>query len=247
MTDRILREGLRPFDLEDTVNNIFEVDSFQSKMGEDRDVCVLSFRVKDRNPARDMMDFIEKSYNFVLDADVSAGEDRNGNYHVFVEIARNKELSKQINEILNGVEKLTGINDWKFRIHKSFKSHDLSEENLSIIPNSAESYDSMLETIRVESIQKFFSKTYKENLLVEGDEITLIKPFGIKLSFSLVNFGKSDEIQKKISETIKLDSKSMAEVMWLTKVLGNFNISKYGNEYTLENGKDTMIIKMETL
>jgi hypothetical protein len=247
MTERILREGLRPYDLEDTVHHIFEIDSFKSKMGDDRDVCVLSFKVKDRNPARDMMEFIEKGYNFVLDADVSAGEDRNGNYHVFVELERKNELPRQIKEITDGIKKLTRIEDWKFRFHKNFKSYDLNEENLSIIPQSSDSYDSMLENVRVESIQKFFSKTYKEDLLVEGDAITLLKPFGINFKFNIVDFGKSDEIQTKISETIKMDTKSMAEVMWLTKVLGDFNISKYGNEYTLENGKDTMIIKMENL
>lgn len=247
MTERILREGLRPYDLEDTVHNIFEVDAFRSKMGDDRDVCVISFKVKDRNPARDMMEFIEKGYNYVLDADVSAGEDRNGNYHVFVELPRKKELPQQIKEITDGIKKLTRIDDWKFRFYKSFKSYDLNEENLSIIPQSSDSYDAMLENVRVESIQKFFSKTYKENLMVEGDQITLSKPFGISLKFSVVDFGKADEIEKKISETIKMDTKSMAEVMWLTKVLGDFNISKYGDEYTLENGKDAMIIKMENL
>ena len=43
---------------------------------------------------------------------------------------------------------------------------------------------------------------------------------------------------------MKLDNKSMAEVMWLTKVLGDFNISKYGDEFVLEDGKRTMIISI---
>jgi hypothetical protein len=245
MTERILREGLRPNDLEDMVFNIFEVDAFQSKMGEDRDVCVLSFKVKDRGPARDMMEFIEKGYNFVLDADVSAGEDRHGNYHVFVEVPRGQRLPQYIKDITEGVKRLTGITEWKFRHYKSFKSHDLSEDNLAIIPQTPTDYDMMLENIRVESIQKFFSKTYKEEMVVEGNTVTINKPFGVKFSFNVVNFGKHDEIQKNITETFKLDTKSMAEVMWLTKVLGDFNISKYGNQFVLEDGKKTMIISME--
>jgi hypothetical protein len=245
MTERILREGLRPNDLEDMVFNIFEVDAFQSKMGEDRDVCVLSFKVKDRGPARDMMEFIEKGYNFVLDADVSAGEDRHGNYHVFVEVPRGQRLPQYIKDITEGVKRLTGITEWKFRHYKSFKSHDLSEDNLAIIPQTPTDYDMMLENIRVESIQKFFSKTYKEEMVVEGNTVTINKPFGVKFSFNVVNFGKHDEIQKNITETFKLDTKSMAEVMWLTKVLGDFNISKYGDQFVLEDGKKTMIITME--
>ena len=69
-----LNEGLRSNDLKDMVRNVFNIDTHRSKMGEDRDVCVLSFTVKDRNPAKDLMEFIEKGYNFVLDADVSSGE-----------------------------------------------------------------------------------------------------------------------------------------------------------------------------
>jgi hypothetical protein len=245
MTERILREGLRPNDLEDLVYNIFEIDAFRSKMGDDRDVCVLSFKVKDRNPAKDMMEFIEKGFNYVLDSDVSAGEDRKGDYHVFVELPRKRELPNHIKEITDGIKKLTGISEWKFRFYKNFKSYDLNEENLSIVPSTAESYDSMLETIRVESIQKFFSKTYKETMVVEGNRVTIQKPFGVKFSFDLLNFGKSNEVHTKIAEAMKLDTKSMAEVMWLTKVLGDFNISKYGNEFVLEDGKNTMIIKME--
>jgi hypothetical protein len=245
MTQRLLREGLRPNDLEDMVFNIFEVDAFQSKMGEDRDVCVLSFKVKDRGPARDMMEFIEKGYSFVLDADVSAGEDRHGNYHVFVEVPRGQRLPQYIKDITEGVKRLTGITEWKFRHYKSFKSHDLSEDNLAIIPQTPTDYDMMLENIRVESIQKFFSKTYKEEMVVEGNTVTINKPFGVKFSFNVVNFGKHDEVQKNITETFKLDTKSMAEVMWLTKVLGDFNISKYGDQFVLEDGKKTMIITME--
>lgn len=87
MTD-YLTEGLRPFELEDLVYPIFEVDTYRSKMGEDQDVCVISFHVKDRAPANDLMEFIEKGYSFVLDADVSSGENSRGEYHVFVEVSR---------------------------------------------------------------------------------------------------------------------------------------------------------------
>jgi hypothetical protein len=103
----------------------------------------------------------------------------------------------------------------------------------------------MVENIRVESIKRFFSKTFKNELIIEGNKITVLKPFGSKLSFSLVEFGKIDDLQVKITETVKIDTKSMAEVMWLTKVLGDFNITKYGDQFVLEDGKKSMIIKME--
>ena len=84
MNNQQLNEGLRPLDLKEMVYPTFEVDTYRSKMGEDRDVCVISFQVTDRAPAKDLMEFIEKGYHFVLDSDVSSGENEKGEYSVFV-------------------------------------------------------------------------------------------------------------------------------------------------------------------
>ena len=110
-----LNEGLRPDDLQEMVHPIFEVDTFSSKMGEDQDVCVVSFKVKDRSPAKDLMEFIEKGYDFVLDSDISSGEDNNGEYSVFVELSRIPKLAEQIKELTYVVRKLTGLDDFKFK------------------------------------------------------------------------------------------------------------------------------------
>jgi hypothetical protein len=241
-----INEGLRPNDLVDMVFDNFEVDSFKSKMGEDRDVCVVSFKARERGPAKDMMEFIEKGYGFVLDADVSAGEDKDGMYHIFVELKRTPAVYEHIQELLDGVKRLTNIAEWKFKYHKNNRFQSLDEQSLrSLIPGTPDAYDMMVENIRVESIKRFFSKTFKNELIIEGNKITVLKPFGSKLSFSLVEFGKIDDLQVKITETVKIDTKSMAEVMWLTKVLGDFNITKYGDQFVLEDGKKSMIIKME--
>ena len=61
--NKVLEEGLRKHDLVDLVYPTFEVDKFRSKMGEDRDVCVVTFQAKDRYPARDLMEFIEKGFS----------------------------------------------------------------------------------------------------------------------------------------------------------------------------------------
>ena len=69
-----LFEGLRAGDLKDMVSNRVTIDQYKSKMGEDKSIVVLAFKVKDKFPAIDLMEFIEKGYNFVLDADMSSGE-----------------------------------------------------------------------------------------------------------------------------------------------------------------------------
>ena len=62
-------------------------------MGTDEDIIVLSFVVKDKSPAQDLMMFLESGYDFVLDADVSAGTMEDGEYLVFAEIERNADAN----------------------------------------------------------------------------------------------------------------------------------------------------------
>ena len=92
--------GLRQGDLKDMIYRIFEIDSFASKMGEDKDIVTLSFSIKEKEAATDLMNFIEKGYDFVLDADVTPGEQSDGTYKVFVELERARKIYDQIDEII---------------------------------------------------------------------------------------------------------------------------------------------------
>jgi len=58
--NRNLTEGLRSGDLKEFVSEVFTVDQFKSKMGEDSDIVVISFRVREKHPAMDLVEFIEK-------------------------------------------------------------------------------------------------------------------------------------------------------------------------------------------
>ena len=48
----LVKEGLQAGDLDGLVNKNFEVDKHKSKMGDDKDVCVLAFTVDGLEPAR---------------------------------------------------------------------------------------------------------------------------------------------------------------------------------------------------
>lgn len=239
MYNQQLNEGLRPLDLKDMVYPIIEVDTYRSKMGEDRDVCVLSFQASDRNPAKDMMEFIEKGYNFVLDADVSSGENSKGEYHIFVELDRTPKLPEQIQEIAYGIKKLTGISDWKFRYHKSDRDHDLSEENLSrIVPKTPTMYEGMMQKEKVESVKKFFNKTLMDDLTMEDSVITIHKPFDQKINLRLI-----DESPTMLEDGPSVDDASTAEIFWFTKVLGDYNISKFGDKFLFSNRDRQMLLQ----
>lgn len=239
-----LNEGLRPLDLKEMVYSVFEVDTYSSKMGEDRDVCVLSFQIKERAPARDLMEFIEKGYSFVLDSDVSSGENEKGEYSVFVEISRTPALSEQIQEIIKGVNKLTGIAEWTFKYHKEQNSHPMNEETLKrIIPETADMYDGLLLRVKTESVKKFFNKTLMDDLTLDGDVITIHKPFNQKVQLRMIKEAASDAILEGVDDPITVDQAAMSEIFWLTKVLGNYNINKVGNNFVFDNQGQSMLLQ----
>jgi len=244
MNEQLITEGLRSNDLTELVYPFIEVDTYKSKMGEDRDVCVVSFHVKHRDPARDLMEFIEKGYGFVLDADVSSGENTRGEYHVFVELDRSPKLSEQILDLLYGVKKLTNIEDWKFKYHKKAGIFEVSEGALNkIIPLSPRLYEEHLIGLKVEGLKRFFTKTLMDDLTLDGDIITIHKPFDQKIRLRMVKEDSKDNILENTTDSVTLDEKAVSEMFWLTKVLGDYNINKIGDTFVFENGDKAMLLQ----
>jgi hypothetical protein len=50
----MIAESLHSKDLRDLVKKVFEIDSYKSKVGNDEDICVLSFTVDQQDPAKDL-------------------------------------------------------------------------------------------------------------------------------------------------------------------------------------------------
>lgn len=140
---KLLRENLEMGDLKRLVHNELHIDEYKSKMGNDADVCVISFKVSGKEPSADLVSFIEKGYDYVLDADVSSGEKEGGDYLVFVELDRTNKLPEQIIKMMEDLLNLTEqqLKDWRVRYYKSTEDHDLTEETLEqIIPLTPEAY-----------------------------------------------------------------------------------------------------------
>ena len=154
-----LNEGLRSKDLKDFVDEMFTVDQYRSKMGEDRDVVVLGFRVSEKNPAADLMEFLERGYQFILDADMSTGEEHDGRYQVFVEIERTENLPGQVEDLLRGVGQLTDIKEWRFRYQKSPKSIEYTKETIKEhVPLTAKEYEQKVMEIKTTDVKEFFDQ-----------------------------------------------------------------------------------------
>lgn len=237
-------DSLRAGDLKLLVNHIFEVDSYQSKMGDDKDVVVLSFTVESKEPANDLVSFIEKGYQFVLDADVTPGELSNGKYKVFVELERNRHVAENIAEILYGVGKLAEIENFKFRYYKSFDSKDAVVETLSeIIPNSPQDYEQRIQERRLESYEHFFSNSMLESVAMNDNILEFKKIYAEPLRMKYINSGATKDMLESLDERIAIGMNDMADVMYLTKYIGNYNITKLGNKYIFENKGRAIILE----
>ena len=232
----VLNENLHANDLKDLVKQVFEIDSFKSKIGDDEDIIVLSFTVTAEEPAKDLENFIEIGYDFVLDADTSMGETDNGTYKVFVEIERDRHAIAYILEILEGIEKLTGISNMRFRYFKSFTSHQANEENLSeIIPLDKESYNIATEKAVLENFSNFFKNSYLDEIEIIDESITFKNTWAAPISFEILKSGPKQSVYDYIQGPIMLESKDMSEILFLTKYIGNYNITKIGNAFIFEN------------
>ena len=143
MHNNQLNENLEEGDLKRLVHDELHIDEYKSKMGDDADVCVVSFKVAGKEPSIDLVSFVEKGYDWVLDADVSSGEKEGGDYLVFVELDRTPALPEQIYQLIADIVNLTeqDIADWRVRYFKSNSEHNLTVETLGqIIPLTPEKY-----------------------------------------------------------------------------------------------------------
>jgi hypothetical protein len=236
--------SLKSGDLKDLIYGVFEIDSYQSKMGSDSDIVVLSFTVSEKAPAEDLVEFIEKGYSFVLDADVSSGEQDDGMYMVFVEIERDANVPDQILELMDGISKLSDKNNYRFRYYKSFKSVPLTKETLeSTIPLDTDSYNKIVNESNMNNFKNFFNRSYLESIDLEpNDELIIKKAYADPIGFKIKDFGSSTKINESISEKINVND--FAEILFLTKYIGDYNVTKYGkNTLTFENKGYTLVLE----
>lgn len=232
----IIKESLQANDLRHFVKKVFEIDSYQSKIGDDYEIVVVSFTVSDEDPAKDLEHFVELGYTFVLDADVSPGETEDGDYKVYVEIERTRHAPEQIRELLDGVEKITGIDDFKFRYFKSFKSVEATIENLKeLVPVDKASYNSATERFQMENFSNFFANSYTDNIELLDESIRFKRTRMDTVEFNIISSGPKSEVYKSIKGPFMLESKDVAEILYLTKSIGNYNITKIGNVFVFEN------------
>jgi len=157
-----LTEGSYRGDLQRLVEPELHIDQHRSKMGEDDDVIVASFKVQGKEPAADLVSFLETGYDFILDADASPGEISPGKFLVFFELSRRTTAIDKIYQIVEEVLNLTlqDMDDWKFAYgppeqrgtRRKVTTYPFTKENLKrFIPMSPKEYRDSHEEFQIEA------------------------------------------------------------------------------------------------
>jgi hypothetical protein len=137
-----LFESLGYKDLEGLMKPTVHVDEFSSKMGDDDDIIVVSFFVRDAGAAKDLMNWFEKGYDFVIDADRSPGEIKPNRYLVYVEIRRRSTAGGNVEILLDDLGTLTEFansSDWTMH-YRGKETPFTRDEFDSLVPLSPRAY-----------------------------------------------------------------------------------------------------------
>lgn len=233
---------LKSGDLKDLIYSVFEIDEYKSKMGDDSDIIVLSFTMYDKYASEDLVNFIEKGYSFVLDADATPVDEERGDYRVFVELDRDHDSIDNIMEILDGVKKLTGKNNYRFRYYKGFKSYPVTVENLTnFVPIDPMQYGDIVSESNMNNFKNFFNKSYLDRISLYDGVLTLKKIWADPLKFEVLDFDTKDEIFGALTESYNFND--FGEIIFLCKYVGDYNISKYGSKLIFENDGHLLVLR----
>jgi hypothetical protein len=149
-----LTESLAFKDMEGLLKPTIHVDEFSSKMGDDDDIIVISFFVRDEQAAKDLMSWFEKGYDFVLDADRSPGEIKPNRYLVYVEIRRRSTAGDHVEQLLNDLNTLTEFEPEDWTMHYKGKEVPFTRDEFDrLVPLSPKDYrkkyDADLNEVRI--------------------------------------------------------------------------------------------------
>jgi len=139
---QLVSESLDFKEMEGLIKPTVHVDEFSSKMGDDDDIIVVSFFLRDAAAAKDLMNWFEKGYDFVLDADCSPGEIKPNRYLVYVEIRRRSTAGGHVEQLLNDLNTLTEFEDSAdWTMHYKDQSVPFSRDTFDqLVPLSPKTY-----------------------------------------------------------------------------------------------------------
>ena len=240
-------------ELQDLVLPEISIDEFAPKTGNNKDVIVVGFYVKDKAPAKDLSKFIETAAFDILDVEHSPSTNEDGNYMVFVEVKRDEKFFEFAENIVSDIDNIIEGVKWSYKPYysdKEFAPGDMGWKNFVITdPDKYVTKEEFMEQKVQEEKQEFnesIGRFFLDSLIsqVSLDENSIVIDNGKrKYTFELLNFG--NEINEDISSEPILDR--MPDDIYLERVLGRGyvvnNFSEQRMSITKEGSDKVLMLK----
>lgn len=128
--NKIINEGLDYHDMEGQIEPKITVDEYVAKMGKNKDIVTITFVVKSEQVGKDLVNWLERGYDFVLDASLSDGELQVGKWLVFIEMNRRSSVPNRIIELLQDLKTLTNLKVTDWTVSVDGEEYDCDEDIL---------------------------------------------------------------------------------------------------------------------
>ena len=224
----ILSEGLKKGDLENLILPLLSIDEYESKIDDDTSI-VVGFYVFEEDAAHDLSNFVERSPYMILNTDVSPAPTKDGYYMTFVEIQRNPEFPKCLDELLDEITLLCRTENWQFTSPrlKDDKIVDLNEENLK------KYVDTEVHNPKYKSLKEchnFFANSTLTDVVLEANSIHLTK-YNVHYNFKLVELTPYPP-----TGGFNLDESTASACLVLEKLLGGpYSVHSLDGNIVIEN------------
>jgi hypothetical protein len=119
---------------------------------------------------------------------------------------------------------------------------DVDEKNLAeMIPLDPKNYGMKVTESNLENYKNFFNRSFVESVDMIDDILTIKRPWADPIKFRFIEFGDAVETVNNITESF--NPNAYPELIFLTKYIGDYNITKYGNKITLENNDKVVVLE----
>jgi len=241
--------SLKNGDLAGTILSDVSIDEFEPKAGNDLEVIVVAFYLKDEPPAHDLNTFIQRGFIDTMDVEVSPNTDEDGRYLVFVEMSRDDTFPNKFQALLKDIGNVSGNMDWNVKTYfsdgQSFAFNDPELFNYVIIdPEQYVPKDKFKMAGIKESIEQFFGASLVSGLTVDGNIVTLVGN-GRKVIAEVVDVGDYDTVigRNFLSESAFRIGQNPYEAKVLLSILGNYHVLPIGKYLCVNNDDNVMLLK----
>ena len=220
--------SLRVGDLEHLIKPLVSIDEYDSKLGKNEEVIVVTFFAKDEDPGKDLNSFIQKGNPSILDVELSPAPSEDGSYLIFAEFLRNEQFPKELMDLVDSITPLVKIDKWKFKPYKVSEIVELNKENIKKYV-CCDKNDYMKKAVK-----EFLQPSNIIKSIFKPNNILILESYNQKSKYRLVDFGDS----KMITKAYKLlhrpftifESNHFGTNWFINKIDKFLIVSRYGSD-----------------